>query len=527
MSLQPSNSDSVYEKDPLTTVIGPSYDAEQQLVKERDFNPYNIETLLTEVEPQLQEVVKRVDVSYKAACDIREYIDGSIPKIEPERKIIQGLANLFRESAEFDDLDGLISYTVDKYDIAINPALKKNVQGHLDYRDKIMQSSSQVSEAVENLIDEDSDKAYVVAKILGSHAAVAVKNPIHIIVKDYLILATELDYTDLANTLEFDIQEGEFDGHIARDLLYEHRRRTHQGSESAIDSPISKMVDMAKLLMGTDDEHLAIDFLSNSKVMETWQPESRKLFDKYKNDLAKGIASRREARLAYAYTSGALGRKCSEKELANLFRQMPEIKRGTNGGGKQTRAEIMMNRVNAGANKGRKKSSRPKKSIGRVAMSPNRDEAEAQLPLRKLQYVNSLGQVFNEDSDEFKDMIKAHIGERKGSASIDRIKNDITKILESLKRPTKSNGLVRGVNHLRGDSFISLAGSDDHSKLKVQRFQPSKAAGVPLSCKVSHSTRVLFVENDGIISIMGITDKKNIHRILRQFGLSTSIYSRG
>lgn len=506
MSLQPYD---WQEKDPNLF----AFEAPRPI--ELEYDPYNIATVVDSIRPDIDEA--RIAMGYSGewthAMKV-DYIEAEPMPFTIPSRIGFGAISLYEQSTEFDNIEDFIKDLADRRSVD-GEALLKDVSKFMTRRGAMEKHSSKITEAIEAEIGDDVDKAYILTKFLSSHPA-DIANDYHAVLgQDLLVLGSEFDATDLGTISKVNIREHVFDSHIARDLLYRNRREVQEVKPSSLASCLSKMIDMAKYHLQTDNDHQAIDSLTSAEAMQHWQPEARKQFLQAKENLEKGITERYEARRSIAYGIGVLIKPIKEEEFASLCNQALGFQKGkVRSDGRQTRVEEIQSNI-------KKRKTGNSKKIGAIAKkgsnSPDRDGTAEKVKQKTLQFVNLYGETFPEESDEFKKIIREYLSGH--LEDIDSFKQDLRKSLDYLRDPVKTNGYARGIQPLKSRNAIFTM--EDGTRKKIQRFRPGMGTGVSLACKFSQKTRILFVEHEGAVNILGIADKDDISKLLQKFGVNT------
>lgn len=482
--------------------------------KELEYDPYNKEVVLGPLRSVIEEA--RIEVGFEVwkSSEGKGFVESEVPTLSVDAKLLFGAMSLYEQSTdENDDIKTFGENLASKHGI-VDYRLSKDMQERWQTRCAMESASAKVIDALEAQIQGDADKSYIAAKILASHPGDVIDDYGHVLAQDFAIIGAEFDSNGIGELLVEDIDNGVFDSHIARDMLYKNRREVHEGKPSAVTSGVAKFIDMTKYLLGTDNDHEAIYALTTQEGMSKWHPDIKKQFDQAKQDMAQSIVKRHEVRRDYSYSIGVLLKPIKESEFASLCRKNPRAQLGRiRADGVQTRLEEIQSSVQ----RKRPKSAKKVGLVARRAAEANEEESKTDPKERNLQFVDIAGNTFSEDSKEFKKMIGDYVSAH--PEDIDSFKQDIKKSLDYLRDPVKTNGYARGIQPLKTRNAVFTMA--DGKKKRIQRFRPSLGTGVSLSCKLSHTTRILFVEHEGAINIMGIADKDDIYKLLQKFGVNS------
>lgn len=502
-----------YEQDQGLVFSGGAMETQQDIYG----NPYDIEVVLGQVRPVAAEAIQALNLNHwQAEAGHRsEFVEQVVPRITPHEQFVFDILSLHEQSTDEKTIVEFIEEVSEKHSLREDPNLTSYLVDLHKTRDVTEEFSGKITGAIEQVMDADetSRADYIVAKMLAAHPGVTVDDLEAIVVQDLVAVGAEFEATDLYGELKCRVASGEFDYHIAEDLLYGNIIAPEKSDEKTRQA-LGQMIGMTERLLRTEDKHKVIERLTEEGMLQLWSPDARRTFDAAKKELADAIQRRFTNRRDFAYSAGILLKQASPANIERYITKFPASTKGaTRKDGQITSTEAVRLNVK------RRQGNRAKPMGGTALKGAKAKTKETDTPpVRKLFSINSRGEVFDDQSDEFKTMIREYIAEHPHEEN--ELKAAVGSAFEYLRDPVRTNGYARGIQPIKEGSVKFGPNSKRH---KLYRFRPNQGTGVSASCKTAQKMRILFVmdpDNGNNIHLMGISDKDAISKLYRKFGVA-------
>lgn len=489
------------------------------ITHEQQPNPYAIEPLMHQLRPVAAVIMADSEETHgrqyvMSSADRKNYISEKIPAVQSRTQAGLYVIGLYEQSADDQPLEAFVDQLTQRINLRTDDTTMPALQRVIDNQKRYEHRARDVIRAIEYVSEGSDAVQYGVAKMLAAHPADIVDDMHAVVVRDYAVIGAMQDETDLFSDNVHRIEHGDYDEHIARDLLLEHLEGTAESSGKQIDREVENMLKLtARLVSGGEITPEVIDQLSQPEALVLWPQEARRLYEQRKEHLIVSLqkrfdtASRRA--LAYGYVSPMI----TERDLQVLVDQnSADLKVQTRHNPQRARMEEIQRSTH--------KRAKVSKGAGKTATKQTaQSRAEKEMPPRTLVFTKKSGERFEEGSDQFKAMVEDYISKHPGQG----LELAVEKVLDYLRNPVVSNGLTKGVVAM---SNASVKFADNSAKpRKLFRLRPNQATGIKLASRTAQKMRVFYAtdkDDASTILIMGIADKTTSGSLLKSLGIRSS-----
>jgi hypothetical protein len=371
--------------------------------------------------------------------------------------------------------------------------------------------SAQINEVLDKEIEDDPIKKYELMKLLSKkyfhNANVTAEEREVLALQGVAAILTSDGSAHYFKNSESLINEGKFDEFIAHELL-----EASISEVEPIDSLAEKQVEhfrsLVNLVKHTSglSEPEVVSVLSTRDAINLWPEICKTLLQSQKEQLLNQLKSNFSIQLFELKKESLVVNGSTESFNQAWERYMVAVAR-------------LFPNINAHRRENSKRQKiahQRKKVIGRSGKSAVAESLESAntTEARNLIYIDSNGNEFAPDSQEYQDLILGYLKNHPGMVGLDE---DVANILEHLKRLDFSQGPIRGVK-----KYVNSVKRGESKFENLFALKPADAVGLPTSSKQAKKIRVLFVLENGSLGILGIVDRDEVTRFEKSLGVTTS-----